>query len=90
MNENQNDEILPITIWDELADSDVLIEYVRKFEDSVINNDIEVKKKIFNSLYSYSSEIIPELEQYFGEMFHNSLKVFLDRSEKWQKKNQKQ
>ena len=87
---NQNDEILPFTIWDDLADSDVLIEYVRKFDDSIINTDIELKKKIFNSLYSYSNEVIPEVEQYFGEMFYSSLKIFLDRTEKWKKKNQKQ
>jgi len=90
MSKNRNDEILPFTIWDDLADSDVLIDYLRKFDDSIINTDIELKKKIFNSLYSYSSEIIPEVEQHFGEMFYNSLKIFLDRSEKWKEKNQKQ
>jgi len=79
MNNNRNDEILPFTIWDNLADSDILIEYVRKFDDSIINTNLELKKKIFNSLYSHSSEVLPEVEQYFGEMFYNSLKIFLDK-----------
>ena len=81
-------EIQPFTIWDELASSDVLIEYLRKFDDSIINTDVELKKRILFALYSYSNEIIPEVEQYFSEKFHNSLTIFLDRVEKW--KNQKQ
>ena len=83
-----NDAILPHSIWDEMAESDVLIEYVRRFDNSIINTDIELKRKIFNSLYSHSSEVIPEAEEYFAEKYYNSLKVFLDRIEKW--KNQKQ
>ena len=87
--EVQNDEILPLSIWDALADSDLLIEYVRKFDDSIINVDAGVRKKIFTSMYSYSKEIIPEVEQYFCEKFYISLKIFLDRTEKkW--KNQEQ
>ena len=84
-----DEEILPFSIWDDLAYSDLLIEYVRKFDDSIINTDVELKKKIYTSMYSYSTEIIPEVEQYFSEKFYIALKKFLDRTEKkW--KNQEQ
>jgi hypothetical protein len=81
-------EILPVSMWDKMAESDVLIEYLRKFDDSIINTDVELRDKMINSLYSYSNEIIPEVEQYFAEQYYNSLKVFLDKIKEW--KNQKQ
>lgn len=72
-------EILPYTVWDEMAETDILIEYMRKYMDSGMSIDSKLKKSIFESLYSYSTEPIFEVEQYFAEKYYNSLTIFLER-----------
>ena len=72
-------EVKPYRVWDALAESDVLIEYMRKFVDSNINTLPELRSDAYESLYTYSTEILPEVEQYYCEKLHLKLKYFLDR-----------
>jgi hypothetical protein len=73
------DEIVPFRIWDEMAETDILIEYMRKFMDSNINTLPRLRSVIFDSLYNYSTEVLPEVEQYYEEKLYLCLKHFLDK-----------
>ena len=73
-------EIKPYSIWDTLAESDILIEYMRRFVNSNINNSPELRSDVYEALYNYSTEILPEVEQYYCEKLYLSMKYFLDRS----------
>ncbi|MDR0927008.1 MAG: hypothetical protein LBO69_04500 [Ignavibacteria bacterium] len=85
---NEVKEILPLTIWDDLASSDILIEYLRKFTNSNINTNPDLRMNLLGSLYAYSTEIMPEVEEYYGEKYINVLTNFNQKVSKWQ--NQKQ
>lgn len=69
----------PFSKWDELAQCDVLIHYLHKIMDTDFLDDEIVRNKIFNSLYSYSTHIIKDVEEFFGIMYLQALDIFLDK-----------
>jgi hypothetical protein len=76
---NENIVLRPHTIWDELAESDVLIEYLRHFQDSDINTNIPLRDELYQALYEHSSEEIPEVELYISQRYNTVLQHFLDK-----------
>jgi hypothetical protein len=81
-NINEIESSEPFTVWDDLAKSDVLIEYVHKFKDSNINNSPELNSTVLKSIYSYSNEVAVEVERFYCEKYYLCLKKFLDRIQK--------
>jgi len=69
----------PYRVWDEMAETDILIEYMRKFVDSNINKLPELRSVVYDSLYEYSTEVLPEVEVYFEKKIYFSLKSFLNK-----------
>ena len=76
---NNKDKIQkPFSVWDEMAETDILIEYMRRFVDSK-DTMPDIYASMMDSLYSYSTEFIPEVEQYYSEKLYTTLKYFLDK-----------
>jgi len=80
---NENNIILkqniPYRVWDEMAETDILIEYMRKFVDNDINKLPDLRSATYESLYQYSTEVLPEVEVFYGKKLYSSLKLFLDK-----------
>ena len=79
VSKKEKEEVKPFRVWDELAEMDILIEYMRRFVDSNINTSADLYPTMIEALYANSTEIIPEVEQYYGEKLHFSLNFFLDK-----------
>jgi len=94
MNESKLDNIKIlnniVTIWDDLAESGLLIDMMHEILLQSEDNEEKTErlKRIYTTLYLKSEEYVPEVEQYFAEMYINHLQHFLDRVQ--QCKNQKQ
>jgi 2-phosphoglycerate kinase len=80
-NSNVIKEKRPYRVWDEMAETDVLIEYMRKFVDSNINKLPDLRSTVYDSLYKYSPEVLPEVEIFYGKKLYLTLKTFLDKIE---------
>jgi hypothetical protein len=78
---NEIINISPATIWDELAEADLLVELIRKFKNKEDTVSAEMLKYLYASLYSYSTEIEPEVEEYFTKKYMKSIQFFLDKTE---------
>lgn len=71
----------PFTIWDDLAQSNVLIEYVRRFNNSNINKLPELQETVLDSIYNYSTEVAVEVESFYCKKYYLSLKNFLEKTQ---------
>ena len=69
----------PHTIWDQLAKTDLLLDYLLKYWDSNLNTNPELHSQLLESLYHYSSEPVEEIEHYFCLKYHNCLYNFLEK-----------
>jgi len=69
----------PYTIWDELAQIDLLRDYLEKYKDSNLNTDPDLHKHLLESLYRYSDSPIEEVELAFCIELHNNLHNFLEK-----------
>lgn len=90
INENPLEHIEPFTIWDELAQTDILVDYMHKYEDSNINQSPELNATVLKSIYSYSTEPATEVEIFYGEKYYLCLKKFLDKTKKCREQIAKQ
>ena len=71
--------IEPFSIWDQMAETDILIEYLRRFVDSNINTSSDLYHSMMESLYSYSNEVIQEVELHYASKLYLTMKYFTDK-----------
>jgi len=71
----------PKTIWDELANYSLLIDYMNNFLEDKTSSDPELKAKMFDSIYQHYDKVCPEAEIYFAEKYIDSIQYFLDKVE---------
>lgn len=76
-------KIQPETFYEQLAQDGLLMDYLRKFLEERMANDIEFKNEMYEILLKYSKEPIIELERFYLEKMIESLSYFLEYTSQW-------
>jgi hypothetical protein len=79
------EEIKPKTFLDDLAESGWMDIYLNNYSKKKLEEDIEFKEKVYESLYNYSQTINNDVEFFFLDKLCESLAYFLEYTKECQK-----
>lgn len=69
---------LPETVWDELAEYDLLMEYIEEFLADKLETNTELKSIMYEAIYQNYKSVCPQAEIYYANKFIDSIQFFLD------------
>ncbi len=78
----------PKTFYSELAEMDLLLDYIYEYDANRFNQDEEFQDEVFKVIFENSKRIEPKLEAFLLERLIRSLSYFNEIVSEWADQNQ--